>query len=402
MKLYFYQKNNNIATYTYELLKYLAIKNGHEVVGSTTDADLCCVSLTSMLEMDDIRIFRKKNPGVKIIVGGHACNGAAALLRYCDYVNLGHGFEFFRDCKRIEDISEKEYIITDTKREGKLSHYINWDLVPLVKISNKSYSILYSVGCRMNCKFCLTSAINKYQVNPNSSKIYKAKKHAAGNQLYLITNDFDGNVNVKRNVSDIRIREYLKKPDEFENIKLLRLGVECVKEENRKNLGKAISDDELRELFKLTKNKGKRMNLFYMAGFESTEEWEGMAELLEQDYDGKPKIGLILNYFDPQALTKMETFDLTKLKEINIPHIKRVLKTKSARIIIFRDLKIAPYNAMKSSMLSRCNAGQVDNILELKKMKHKRMVDFFSDADKMGLSNILRGGNDSEVKVVIK
>jgi len=401
MKLYFYKNNKKVTTYTYELLKYIAKKNNHKVVETPKEADLCCMTLTSLLEIDNLRIFRNRYKKSKIIIGGHACNSPAALLRYCDYVNLGQGFQFFSECSDIEDIEEKGYIVTREKRKGKFSQYINWDTIPLVQISKRSYSILYSVGCRMNCKFCLTSAINKYQVCPNKTKIYKAKRYAAGKQLYLITNDFDGGVDVKRNVSDIRVQEYLKNPDNYDDIKLLRLGVECVLEENRRKLGKNITDDELRELFKVTKSKNKRMNLFYMAGLETTEEWETMAELLDQDYGGKPKIGLILNYFDPQALTKMEGYDLTTIKEINIPHIKRILKLKSARILIFRDLKIAPYNAMKSSMLSRCNENQVDDILELKKRKHKRMDDFFSDAGLMGMGDMLKGRNESGMEIEI-
>lgn len=157
--------------------------------------------------------------------------------------------------------------------------------------------------------------MNKYQVNPNKDKVIKAARHTKGKQLYLITNDFDGAVDIKRNVSDIKLNEFLKDPDSYASIKLLRLGIEAIREENRKKLGKVILNSQLRELFYIAKKIKKRVNLFFIVGIESTETWKGFASLLPQNYDGKPKIGIVMNYFAPQALTPLASYDLRTYKK---------------------------------------------------------------------------------------
>jgi radical SAM superfamily enzyme YgiQ (UPF0313 family) len=411
MKIFFYQGNKQkITTYTFELLKHIAIKYGHEIVDTPEKADLSGISLTSFFEIDQLRIFRNKNQNGVIIAGGHACNNPSALLRYADYVCLGQCFELFRDCQNISDIKEKEYIVHRGKLSGQYSDYINWDIIPCVQIGKNSYSYLYSMGCRNKCKFCLTSWANKYQVNPNKSRALRIRRKIGNKQLYLITNDFDSGVTVNRSVSDVRIKEYIKNPKSFEGIKLLRLGVESPSESTRKWLSKPIKDDHLIEFFRLTKRQNQRVNIFMMAGFNSQEEWESFSELLDQDYDGKAKIGVIINYFDPCALTPLERYDVSKLIQINIPRIKRLWKIKSARVVIFRDGNLYPYNAVIDTMLNRANWYDVDKILEMRNNEHfisgkiKERKDiglpaFFDIIQKYGLWHLIDGNHKNECKI---
>lgn len=403
MKIYFYQKKlNNITTYTYELLKYIAIKYGHQIVDTAIDADITAISLSSCSEIDTLRVFRNKNKKCKIIVGGQICNSPGAVLRYADYLNLGQGYEFFEKCKNISDIDKQEFIVTKEKKAGIFSHYINWDLIPLIQIAKNSYSILYSVGCRRKCNFCLTSHINKYQVNPNKNKIYIARKIIKNKQLYLICNDFDGKVKIKRKVSDVRVKKYIENPNFYNGIQLLRLGIESPFSETRKKLGKYIDDDELKELFKITKAKKQRINLFFIAGLDVNEQWEKMVNLFENDITNIPRIGIIINYFDSQVLTPMSDYDMTTIQEINIPKIKRIWKIKNGRIVVFHDLKIAPYNAIYTSMLSRCDSIQVDEILNMKKeKKYNNLESFYNDSENRGLFPLINGSYKNEYKLMV-
>jgi len=411
VKIYFYQKNKqNITTYTFELLKHIAGKNGHDVVTDVGGCDVVGISLTGFQEIDTLRIFRNRNPNVKIIVGGHICNNPSAVLRYADFVCLGHAFELFRDCKSVDDFYEQAYIIHKEKKGGVYSQYINWDLCPLIQISKNSYSILYSSGCRNKCKFCLTSWANKYQVNPYKGRLVKARHATKGKQLYLITNDYDQGVNVKRNVSDATVKEYLKNPAGYNGIKLLRLGVESPIEKTRRMFSKPIKDQDLQDFFKLTKKEKQRVNLFMIAGLNTQEEWEVFAELLDIDYIGSPKIGIVINYFDPQPLTPLAKYDLRKIININIPRIKRIWKIKSARIVIYRDLKLSPYNPIINTMLCRANWYDVDKILELKKkekftsgkIKEKKetgLMYFFDKIGEYGLNHLINGKHKSEFTI---
>lgn len=368
MKIFFYQKYEKcITTYTFELLKYLAKENGHEISKDASYADICAISLTSFYEIDTLRIFRNRHPNVKIIVGGHACNNPSALLRYADYVCLGQAFQFFSENKTIEDIKNKSYVVHKNKLYGKYSQYIDWQKIPLIQTSKNNYSYLYSTGCRNKCKFCLTSWANKYQVNPFVHKIEKIKKYTEGKRLCLIANDYDQGVFVKRDASDITIKEYLKNPKHYDGVKLLRLGVESPVQKTRSFFSKPIKDKSLQDVFNITKRHKKRINIFMIAGLDTQEGWESFADLLEQDYYGLPKIGVIINYFDPQPLTPLANWDVRGLIPINIPRIKRIWRQKSVRIIIYRDLDLKPYNAIYNTMLSRANWYDVDKIMDMRK-----------------------------------
>lgn len=388
MKIFFYQKNKTgNTTYTFELLRYIAKKNGH-TLSDLNDSEICALSLAHISEIDTLRIFRKRNPGKKIIVGGHgACH---ALLRYADYICMGHSFELFRDCKKISDLDDKPYIIHKGKKSFQFSKYIDWDLCPVVRISKNSHSLLYSVGCRKKCKFCYTSWINKYQVNPYKKKIERIRKKLNG-QLYLITNDFDNQVAAKRNVSDVRVSEYLKNPSKTKDIKLIRLGIESPCEETRKELGKPISNDDLKEFFRITQKLNQRCNLFFIAGFDGQEEWESMIDLFDVDIVGKPKIGFIVNYFSPQPHTPLKDWDLTKIKPLDLPKIKIKLKIKNARIVIYRDLKVSYYNSTIDAMLSRSKSGQVDNVLMMRDYKNKGLDYFVENAERLGILGLMNG-----------
>lgn len=411
MKIYFYQNNiKNITTYTHELLKHLAYKNGHEVVDSPEKADVSGISLTSFYEIDDLRKFRNKNKTGLIIVGGHACNNPSALLRYADFVCLGQSFQFFSECRIVSDIYDKPYIVHKNKLNGEWSDFIDWDLIPCIQIGKNSYSYLYSMGCRNKCKFCLTSWVNKYQVNPYKARIKKLKDKIGPKQFYLVTNDFDSGVSVDRSVSDVRIKEYLSNPGKFKGINLLRIGVESPEEKTRKWLSKPIKADHLRDFFKLTKKRKQRVNMFMIAGLDSQESWEGFAELFEQSYEASPKIGVIINYFDPAKLTPFQNYDIRKIQPINIPRIKRIWKTKNTRLVIFMDLSIRPYNAIIDTMFNRANWYDVDMIMKMRKKekfvtgKIKERVDkglpyFFDTTEKYGLEHLLDGSNTNECLV---
>jgi radical SAM superfamily enzyme YgiQ (UPF0313 family) len=411
MKIYFYQNNKkNITSYTHELLKHLAIKNGHEVVSSPDIADISGISLTSFYEIDELRKFRAKNKEGLIVAGGHACNNPSALLRYADFVCLGQGFQFFSECGSVSDMFEKPYIIHKKKIAGEYSDFIDWGLIPCVKIGKNSYSYLYSMGCRNKCKFCLTSWANKYQANPNKAGIKKLKDRIGSKQFYLITNDFDSGVNVNRSVSDVRVKEYLSSPEKFDGIKLLRLGVESPSEKTRSWLSKPIKTDHLKDFFRLTKERRQRVNIFMIAGFDSQEKWEWFADIFDQDYEATPKIGVVMNYFDPSKLTPLENYDLRKIISLNIPRIKRIWRTKNVRPVIFMDFSLYPYSALIDAMFNRANWYDVDKIMEMRKKekfitgkikerKDKGLPYFFDAVQRHGLEHLLDGSSPNECEV---
>jgi hypothetical protein len=84
MKIAFYYKNKEQTTYTDELLKHIAKKNGHQVV-DYDNADIIGISMTSHYELQKLRMIRKQYPGKKIIVGGHVGFGTIQDIGHRNY-----------------------------------------------------------------------------------------------------------------------------------------------------------------------------------------------------------------------------------------------------------------------------------------------------------------------------
>lgn len=391
MKYFLHTDGNGENTaYTQELLKHLAVKNGHKMVAES-ECDAVLFSMTSHYEIDKLIKLRKltKKP---IIVGGHASNSPLPLLEFCDYVNLGSGFEFFEKVISMETIESFDFIVSKNKRKGKYSNYINWNNIPLVQISKNSFSYLESVGCQHKCKFCVTSWMNKYQKNPNEKAIKAVLNKYGAKQLYLIGNNYNRNFG-NLNVSDATIKEYNECPQKYEKIKLIRVGLESPSEETRKWLAKPISDSDIKEFFYKTKIMKKRSNIFMIAGIDDQEKWEEFRDIMGKDFENsKPSASYIINYFDPSMGTPFERYNLANIKPINIPRIKRLWKLHNARTIIFRDLTISWKNSTLDSLIQRSSEKEkILKLLKIKKNVYKDAAHFFNDLVSEGFEKEIAG-----------
>jgi len=385
-------KKDNTRTYVEELLKYLTKKYGHELI-EEDHAELIGLSMSHISQFGELKKLREKYPEKKIIVGGHAANAARALLRYADFINLGHGFEFFEQNQKIDDLYGKSYIMTKGKKDYNFSQYIDWSKIPVVQIGENSFSYLWSVGCKKKCKFCLTSWLNKYQKNPEGSLVLKRIRNKIGKskQLYVISNDFSESY-AGRNVADVLVSDFLRNPLKFKNVKLIRCGVEFAKEENRRKYAKPISNEEIRKLIRLTKKMGKRMNIFMIAGLETEQDYLDFGkDVLEPDYDTNPKIGFIFNYLSPQKLTPLENFNLENIIEVNLEKIKYWWKIRNGRVVIFHSNTLRPYNAIKYSICERANEETIDAAWGLVERRHESLEALWQDINRLGLSDLAKG-----------
>jgi len=397
---YFFANNLNFATtYTYELLKHLARKNNHEITEDVGKADAILLSLTSFYEFNELLKLRKNHKEKIIIVGGHACNSPEPLLHYANYVNLGQGFEFFK-LKSFSEIEQAYFIVHKNKKHGKYSDLIEWNLLPIVQISKNSYSYLESVGCKYKCSFCLTSWTNKYQKNPNDIIIKNIEEKYAEKQLYFIGNNYE-RPNTKIKVSDATIKKYNENPLYYDNISLIRVGLESPSQETRYMLKKRISDEEVKKFFYFTKKYKKRANIFMIAGLDSQETWENFTEILGDNFEeSHPSLNFIINYLDPSKGTPLEHYDLRKIIPINIPRIKRIWKLKNARIVIFRDLKISWKNSTIDALLQRTiEKEKIEYLWKLRKKVFDDFDDFISELEKNGFSRELSGNYEYNYEI---
>jgi hypothetical protein len=336
-------------------------------------------------------------------LGGHASNAPASLLAYADYVNLGQGFEIFRDAKKVSDIPTLPYIVSKDKREGVYSHYIDWKIVPIVQISKYSYSYLESVGCRNKCRFCLTSWLNKHQVNPLETRLKRILKRAETSknikQFYCIGNNY-GRDYGKLNVVDVTIKGYLQDHKKYDNKRLIRVGLESVVKKTREVLGKGmIRDEDIRQFINLTKHYKKRCNIFLIAGLDTQEQWENFVNILPKDFDSSPRLNFIVNYFDPSVGTPLYKYNLSKLIPLNLQKIRRLWKLHNGRVVIFNDGSLSWKNNAIHTLLQRVDETKVEKVLKLQNLKYETygsMIDVFY---KNGLEKETNGDFDYSIKL---
>lgn len=387
MKLFFANKGkNNTTTYTYELLKHLARKNNHDIVDSPKKADYVMLSLTGYQEFDKLVSLRKKVGSKKIIVGGHIGFIPMPLLAYADYVNVGQGFDLFRDMNNTNDLSELNYIAARGKDTNVISNQnIYWGDCPVVQISKQSYSSIYSVGCKNKCKFCYTSWHNKYQETTRniSRTIDKIPKNS---NLYVITNDYNG-PKIHRKVSDASVSNYLKHTNRYKGIQTIRTGIESPSEATRRKLGKPISTEAIQEMLKRTKKNKQNIKLFMMCGLDSFDLWKEFIDIFPSDISKSPKLEIILNYFEPMIGTPMENFNLFDLIELNIGKFQYLLKRRVHRVLVWR-LTLKPIFTIFRTILSRCSAKEAPYIWSLRNIRN--LSELYNAVDELGLGSHIK------------
>jgi hypothetical protein len=377
-------------TYTHELLKYLVKINGHLMVTDISDADYVLISMTGLVEFNRLVSLRKRARDKPIIAGGHAAFSILPLLAYADYVCVGQGFELFRDIGDAHpDISVLPYIGTKFKKAGSIvsSQVVLWDQCPVVQIAKNSYSFLYSIGCRNKCSFCYTSWINKYQVTTKNVDHIQSKIPNKA-QLYLISNDYNGK-NIKRSVSDATVKQYIATPEMFKSVNLVRFGVEAPNEATRKDLlNKPISDDELREIIKISgSDKFKQsIKMFLIEGLNTLDEWLSFCDVIE-DQRAKPPIWCIMNYFEPTPMTPLQDFDLRRLINLDKGPFKFKLYNACRRAKL-PDCNIKDIFPIFRSVLSRANYEEVPVVWKMKDAKTRE--DLFARLTEHGLEGLIR------------
>lgn len=398
MKLNFYNKfkKRNISTYTVELMKYLARRAGHQITEDLQDADLVCLSICHHSEITDLIKLRKATDK-PILVGGHATYSPNPFLIYADFVNLGHGFEIWESFKTIDDLKTLPYIYHNNKMEGVYSQKIDWDSVPAIQIGKNTYSYLWSVGCRNKCNFCNTSWTNTYQTNHNKLRLDILRQKTIGKQLYIITNDYSKS-DVKRAVSDVLIPEYNKDPLVFQNITLLRSGIEAATEDVRRFLGKNLKDEQITTFFHLTNIYKKTTNIFMIVGLETEDEIIDFADrVIGKGINRQPLIGFIMNYLNPNVGTPLEDFDCTKIIPLDFKRIVFYFHRINARFRVYHSNAIKPYNKIYITLIERSSQRwQVENILKMQKNSYKfdEMDRFIDDLNTFKLLDLARGDYD--------
>jgi hypothetical protein len=123
-------------------------------------------------------------------------------------------------------------------------------------------------------------------------------------------------------------------------------------------------------------------------------------DILPASFETTPSIGIVINYFDPSIMTPLSNYDMTQIKPINIPKIKRLWKLHNGRIRIYMDHKVSWKMNLLDCMMQRSNWNEIEKILKIKKITYHKYQDLLKDIEKMGLFHLVVGENKKYFKVI--
>jgi hypothetical protein len=306
MKYYIHSKNNDLKEYTLQLIIHECRKcKNSAIVSSPAEADYVLVSICDITEAREI--LKARAYGKPVITGG-LLSELPIINELSDYVWHGEIYGFF-DMMERGDIEGIPYITSKQKRKLEINEAIIWRENPIVLVGGKSCYYYTSKGCPIRCKFCMISAARAYQQCPEpvyrarERQIAKAKKQMMPIAAY---NPYENEST--RGITEVLMRKYNTRP--LDNVRLVRCGMEFVREDYSKNLAKGVSVADLDKFLALTAAKKSKAIIYYIAGLETTDEIINALNGVSPDYRTTPAVTLNWTYLSPQHYTPMYDLDL--------------------------------------------------------------------------------------------
>jgi len=340
------------------------------VFSSVEDADILLITVDDPDDLGFVRLARKKAGTRPLIAGGFECFGGEYLLRYCDALNVGEGFDFFEalsSAKSANDLYSLPFVMTREKTCVVPSYRIDEKTLPLVRITSGAYYYQAGRGCKGKCLFCETSfAYQGWSNSPariNGAIAYAEKKRA---KLTLVTNDSAqiDHVSKSINAQSVRVVDYLKNPELHKSSGILHFGIEGFCEDHRKTFGKYISDANVFELIACLEQQNQPSEFFFITGLPGTfDAMMSFAARVPNSVKTHPKIAVKLTRLDPSPHTPMWTYDLKKIDHVTHEQFKMFvaeIKSRNIRFSVFRQRSGA--RMIWRACLRRCTPDEVDSL----------------------------------------
>jgi len=274
----------------------------------------------------------------EIIVGGIGVYSSYnRILSIADYVYFGEAYNFNEDC-----ILSKKY----EKNKIYLNNKVNFNDLPIVRVSKNSYNMQIEVGCPYHCEYCFVSAINDFQKIDNFN--FKAKIEYLERKFTNKTITFIGNEGIVKemnadlflhckkntyNSRSITLKNYLKYYQLYKDQDIVHLGIELPTEELRVAhlpVIKHIKDAEIIEI--ITKKYMRQMQFYFIWNYINTTEndYGRIYDILRQKNDFLLRLDF----------TTLEIRPYTKLVPKISEHIEQLLHSISfADSIVINKLK---------------------------------------------------------------
>lgn len=391
-------------SYTEEVLTSLK----PDIRRPTAEAEVLLVSLNDITQLSRLKAIRGRNPDKLIVVGGSLSFVGETLLAYSDIVNVGEGFEFFKEIneqkfastkKFLNSMEEKPYILTKIKINEiiKPSRLILWDRIPCVQQSKTNYYYLLSKGCPNHCRMCYTSWTQPFQRNTSSNLektlVYFTKHRKL--HLTLVSNEGFQFKALEANIASksVMVKQFIENPDEYKRSQMLHIGVEGFGEKAREWIGKPISNEDLQKTIFWTKNLNIPTEWFLILGIPGDNR-EEFISMITREIEFNPKIWLMIHWLSYPAHTPLwrEPID-NSVEEFDRDEFFFKLNSKNRRFRT-RPIKQSSY-ALWRSFIIRIPYTRVDECIDLQKVETRGKM--IREIEKLGLSEYLHPGNSTKL-----
>ena len=296
---------------------------------SPTNADSVWVSICDITEIGLIKKARRYN---KPIIAGGFISFLPVMRLWADYVCVGEAYNFVKKysvVSKLEDLEELPECATKSK-EGIISQYIDYEINPIVRVSNTAYYWYSGKGCPIKCKFCLLSWSREWQEAPEE------KFHSALNsipkrgKLYPMASMLRyKTTSSKLGTIDVRLREYIS--GNTARAKRIRFGIEFWSERYRKAFGKPYSNNEVSCGINRAGNEGTECTAYIITGVPG-DNCREFLEALPSDTRLRPKVILALTYLDPQPMTPIAEWDIREKVYVDGKKLFGTFNNKNRRI----------------------------------------------------------------------
>jgi len=405
LKIHLQGGERSTAMYTIATIRQLCIEYGVTLVENRADADVLWLSIC---DVDDV--YKALVPAAKeangrpIICGGFACYNPIPLLAWADAVVTGEGWEFIQTWgeKGMDAAMARPEVMTmeryKTNTRVEPSYKVPYAHAPLMRTAGggQSYYYLGGRGCKGKCAFCATSWAMPYTKAPEAllERVVSHVEAIPKGLLSIVSNDADP-VRQSKCISSqsIRITDYLDDPLRYKS-RSLHAGIECWTEDSRRQMGKPISDDAIREVILRTAQQRQVIELFFIVGYpgwsmDDVRWW--CDEVLPIQTEFSPFLSIKCTYLDPQPHTPSQNWPVDPAYW-DSKETFRLMAGKNKRV------KLLPARAASASAwrtaFNRCTP---EEVIQLGKVptwpnKPEAMERFRARLDKLGLRHLIGCG----------
>ena len=373
MKYYMFLNKTNVKEYTLRMIEYLFLKAGIEMVKDPQEADIVMVSMCDVTEIKDIKKARELK---KPILSGGMVSEYPIVNELSDFTYHGEIYGLIKHLKLKKSLESCKYITTKEDRKLNICETINWKENPIIRVGKRSAYYYCGKGCPVMCKYCFIGNVRKYQKLP--LELYRVAERVIkkGNARMLPISAYNPYAaSTERNITEVLIKEYVKKDGMGLKKSLIRSGVEFVTDKYSKNLAKGVTLDILNKAILISKRDRSRMILYFIAGLETQKEFEDFFSNIIIDYDMTPVITLVFTYLEAQPMTPLYDFDLRQRKVIDRAGIFYEVTQRNKR---FRTIPIADIkkNTIRTLIIRSSSIQEYDFIRSLnrKSVTYKEVV----------------------------